>query len=187
MLFAPKAGSELRSQLSEQAGNLANTASEGYRARASARSARRAGPIAAARCTTRRSDAVSRGADEAQRYVRDARASDRRHRRARLDRTRRVRFGSSSASHSRRHRPSSGRARIAPELIADDERHRAHRRERGARLGRRGGGVRGAHDAAASAPRAARPRGSGSARACPVYLADAGAARPGWSRRTAGA
>ena len=31
MLFAPKAGSELRSQLSEQAGNLANTASEGYR------------------------------------------------------------------------------------------------------------------------------------------------------------
>src|SRR5512132_1750802 len=31
MLFAPKSGSELRSQLSEQAGNLANTASEGYR------------------------------------------------------------------------------------------------------------------------------------------------------------
>ena len=31
MLFAPKAGSELRGQLSEQAGNLANTASEGYK------------------------------------------------------------------------------------------------------------------------------------------------------------
>jgi gas vesicle protein len=31
MLFAPKAGSELRNQLSEQAGNLANAASEGYR------------------------------------------------------------------------------------------------------------------------------------------------------------
>src|SRR5437899_12618436 len=31
MLFAPKAGSELRNQLSEQAGNIANTASEGYR------------------------------------------------------------------------------------------------------------------------------------------------------------
>src|SRR5437667_12167221 len=31
MLFAPKAGAELRSQLSEQAGNLANTASDGYR------------------------------------------------------------------------------------------------------------------------------------------------------------
>ena len=31
MLFAPKSGSELRNQISEQAGNLANTASEGYR------------------------------------------------------------------------------------------------------------------------------------------------------------
>src|SRR3954447_17092282 len=31
MLFAPKSGSELRNQLSEQAGNIANTASEGYR------------------------------------------------------------------------------------------------------------------------------------------------------------
>ena len=37
MLFAPKAGSELRNQLSEQAGNLANTASEGYRARVGSR------------------------------------------------------------------------------------------------------------------------------------------------------
>src|SRR5438045_682983 len=31
MLFAPKAGSELRNQISEQAGNIANTASEQYR------------------------------------------------------------------------------------------------------------------------------------------------------------
>src|SRR5437879_11422337 len=31
MLFAPKAGSELRRQLSDQAGSLANQASEGYR------------------------------------------------------------------------------------------------------------------------------------------------------------
>jgi gas vesicle protein len=31
MLFAPKAGSELRSQLSEQAGELAKRAQEGYR------------------------------------------------------------------------------------------------------------------------------------------------------------
>src|SRR5947208_3117479 len=31
MLFAPKAGSELRGQISEQAGTLANTASEHYR------------------------------------------------------------------------------------------------------------------------------------------------------------
>src|SRR2546425_11769655 len=31
MLFAPKSGSDLRNQISEQAGNLANTASDGYR------------------------------------------------------------------------------------------------------------------------------------------------------------
>ena len=31
MLFAPKAGSELRNQLSDQAGALANQAQEGYR------------------------------------------------------------------------------------------------------------------------------------------------------------
>src|SRR5215470_15215391 len=31
MLFAPKSGSELRNQISEQAGNLANQASDGYR------------------------------------------------------------------------------------------------------------------------------------------------------------
>jgi gas vesicle protein len=31
MLFAPKAGAELRNQISEQAGSLANQASEGYR------------------------------------------------------------------------------------------------------------------------------------------------------------
>ena len=31
LLFAPKAGSELRGQLSDQAGTLANTASETYR------------------------------------------------------------------------------------------------------------------------------------------------------------
>ena len=31
MLFAPKSGSELRGQISEQAGNIANQAQEGYR------------------------------------------------------------------------------------------------------------------------------------------------------------
>src|SRR5882672_10288633 len=31
MLFAPKSGSELRNQISEQAGNIANQASDGYR------------------------------------------------------------------------------------------------------------------------------------------------------------
>jgi len=69
MLFAPRAGSELRNQLSEQAGNFANTASEGYR-RASE---------AATDLADRGRDmydkargAVTRGADEAERYVREA-------------------------------------------------------------------------------------------------------------------
>ena len=83
MLFAPKAGSELRNQLSEQAGNLANTASEGYR-----RATETAGELGASEAArdmaaTRRSDvagrareAVAKGAEEAQRYVRDRRAGE---------------------------------------------------------------------------------------------------------------
>ena len=86
MLFAPKAGSELRGQLSEQAGNLANTASEGYR-----KARRERGPVGAdwkgagewaergKDVYDKARDAVKRGADEAQRYVRDAsRRRDRR-------------------------------------------------------------------------------------------------------------
>ena len=69
MLFAPKAGSELRSQVAEQAGNLANTASEGYR-----RASEAAGGWAekGRDAYDKARDAVNRGADEAQRYVRDA-------------------------------------------------------------------------------------------------------------------
>ena len=62
MLFAPKAGSERRNQLSEQAGNIANTASEGYRrAQESATdwAEKGRGMVDRAR------DAVQRGADEA--------------------------------------------------------------------------------------------------------------------------
>jgi gas vesicle protein len=72
MLFAPKTGSELRGQLSEQAGNLANTASEGYR-----RAQESAGDLAdrGRELYDKARDAMSRGAEEAQRYVRDA-ASD---------------------------------------------------------------------------------------------------------------
>lgn len=68
MLFAPKAGSELRNQITEQAGNLANTASEGYR---------KATDVAGDWADRGRDmydkarDAVAKGADEAQRYVRD--------------------------------------------------------------------------------------------------------------------
>ena len=80
MLFAPKAGSALRNQLSEQAGALANQAQEGYR-----KVAEHAGPWAekgkeaVAEWAGRGKDmygnardAASRGADEAQKYVRDA-------------------------------------------------------------------------------------------------------------------
>src|SRR4249920_2564107 len=73
MLFAPKSGSELRNQLSEQAGTLANTASEGYR-----KAAETAGDWAERGRETGKDmydkarDAVSRGVDEAQRYVRDS-------------------------------------------------------------------------------------------------------------------
>ncbi len=69
MLFAPKAGSELRNQISEQAGSLANNAQEGYR---------RAGEVATDLAdkgrgvVDRARDAVSRGADEASRYAREA-------------------------------------------------------------------------------------------------------------------
>ena len=68
MLFAPKSGSELRNQLSEQAGNLANTASEGYR-----RAHETAGEWAdrGRDMYDKARDAVARGTDEAQRYVRE--------------------------------------------------------------------------------------------------------------------
>jgi len=83
MLFAPKAGSELRGQISEQAGNLANQASEGYR-----KATESAGQWAdkcretANEWADRGKDvygkareAVAKGADEAQRYVQEATGS----------------------------------------------------------------------------------------------------------------
>jgi gas vesicle protein len=104
MLFAPKAGSDTRQQLSEQANTLANTASQGYR-RASetatdlagrgretavdfaSRSRETATDLANRGLETatdlaskgldaydKARDAVSRGAEEAQRYVRDVSA-----------------------------------------------------------------------------------------------------------------
>jgi gas vesicle protein len=102
MLFAPKAGSELRGQLSEQAGNLANTASEGYRrASEAAGSWAEKGRDAYGKASEKgreafdkasekgrdaydkaaekgrdvydkAKDAVAKGADEAQRYAREA-------------------------------------------------------------------------------------------------------------------
>ena len=80
MLFAPKAGAQLRGQLSDQAGSLANQASEGYR-KASENAGQWAekGRETAGEWAERGKDmygkareAVAKGADEAQRYVRDA-------------------------------------------------------------------------------------------------------------------
>jgi gas vesicle protein len=72
MLFAPKAGSELRSQLTDQAGNLANQASEGSR-----RVTENAGEwVDRGRdMYDKAKDAVSGGAEEAQRYGRDSTTS----------------------------------------------------------------------------------------------------------------
>src|SRR5205807_39790 len=69
MLFAPKSGSELRGQISEQAGNIANAASDQYRKVSEA-----AGDLAdrGRDMYDKARDAVSRGSEEAQRYIRDA-------------------------------------------------------------------------------------------------------------------
>ncbi len=68
MLFAPKAGSELRDQLSDQAGNLANQASDGYR-KATENAAEWVDR--GREMYDKAKGAVPRGADEAQRYVGD--------------------------------------------------------------------------------------------------------------------
>jgi gas vesicle protein len=80
MLFAPKAGSELRNQLSEQAGALAHQTQEGYRkATENAGQWAEKGKEAAGEWAERGKDlygkareAISRGAEEAQRSAHDA-------------------------------------------------------------------------------------------------------------------
>src|SRR5688572_21886490 len=73
MLFAPKAGSDLRNQISEQAGTLANSASEGYRrASESANEWAEKGREVGKDIYGKARDAVSRGTEEAQRYVNQA-------------------------------------------------------------------------------------------------------------------
>jgi len=84
MLFAPKAGSELRNQLTEQAGSLRDTASEGYRkaSEAAGDGYRKASETAGEWADKGRDvvdkakDAVARGAEEAQRYTREATGGD---------------------------------------------------------------------------------------------------------------
>jgi gas vesicle protein len=72
MLFAPKSGSELRGQISEQAGNLANSATDQYR-----RVADKASDVAdrGRSIYDKAREAVSRGTEEAQRYVRETMSS----------------------------------------------------------------------------------------------------------------
>ena len=72
MLFAPKSGSELRGQLSEQAGNLKSQASEQYR-----KASETAGEWAdrGRVIYDKARDAIARGTDEAQRYVHDVTSS----------------------------------------------------------------------------------------------------------------
>lgn len=73
MLFAPKAGADLRNQISAQAGNLANQASEGYRrVSETANEWAEKGREKGREVYDRTREAVSRGSEEAQRYVRDA-------------------------------------------------------------------------------------------------------------------
>jgi len=68
MLFAPKSGAELRSKLQDQAGNIANTASEGYR-----RASESAGQWAerGRDVYNKASEVVAKGAEEAQKFARE--------------------------------------------------------------------------------------------------------------------
>ena len=68
LLLAPKAGSELRNQLTEQAGNLANQAQDGIR-----KVSENAGEwaVRGRDMYGKAKDAVIKGADEAQKFVRD--------------------------------------------------------------------------------------------------------------------
>jgi len=73
MLFAPKPGSELRSQLSDQADSIANTASKAYRrATEVAGEWAERGREAGHEAYDKARDAVQSGTEEAQRFVRHA-------------------------------------------------------------------------------------------------------------------
>ena len=114
MLFAPKAGSELRNQLSEQAGNLANQAQDGIR-----KVTENAGDWAdrGRDMYGKAKDAVAKGADEAQKYVRDNAGS-----------MQAVAKGADGAEVARRHR--SGRRRQHPCATTDQQRSNGRGRAR---------------------------------------------------------
>ena len=73
LLFAPKAGSELRGQIAEQTGSLATSATEGYRNAAETAAAwAEKGREKGRELYDKGREAVVKGADEAQRYAREA-------------------------------------------------------------------------------------------------------------------
>jgi gas vesicle protein len=77
MLFAPKRGSELRSQLSDTANTFASNASTTYRRAAGAASGwMERGREAGTHAFERAREAVNRGTAEAERYVREATEQD---------------------------------------------------------------------------------------------------------------
>jgi gas vesicle protein len=76
ILFAPKAGFEIRNQLSDQAGKIADQASKGYRRAAdTAASWADKGRQKTQEAYDRTREAVSRGSEEAERYVREVTSS----------------------------------------------------------------------------------------------------------------
>ena len=151
MLFAPKSGSDLRNQLSEQAGKMRDTASEGYR-----RASETAGDWAekGRDVVDKARDAVARGADEAQRYARDVTgAASGPVRAAALARRGRV---PATARPDRAAAASQAAARTRAAPAGAESRAGtggANSSQCGSRLGWRGGGVRDRHDAVASPAR----------------------------------
>ena len=73
LLFAPKAGSELRGQIAEQTGSLATSATEGCQnATETAVAWAEKGPEKGRELYDKGREAVAKGADEAKRYAREA-------------------------------------------------------------------------------------------------------------------
>ena len=73
LLFAPKAGSELRGQIAEQTGSLATSATEGCQNAAETAGAwAEKGREKGRELYDKGRDAVAKGADEAKRYAREA-------------------------------------------------------------------------------------------------------------------
>ena len=154
---APKAGSDLRNQLNEQAGNLRNTATEGYR---------RATEVAGEwgekgrEIVDKAKDAAARGAEEAQRYAREATGKvERRPPAPRMPLTAPANWLPEPAGSTTRPRPAPAppatravRAAAGSLSLVTEDAARSTANLLLAAAGLRGG-VHGGHDAAAPTPR----------------------------------